>query len=240
MSLAARVGVAAVLALPILIGCSVRDGARPLRGQVFLQRNDGGAVKLALARVMFLRAADIEQLSAAAARVKKERQAELDLAELKLQQVKDAAAASEKAPAAKVEAAAKRIEELKANFVGGNVLASYTREADEAKLELLDLQSTNAKTVLAAMQECLGLRAAVRRAVFDAETTPLRPIAVATMTDADGVFSARVPNDCAAVLIEAETGAESERACWIVPVEDIDFAAQPMLFSEHNRHQLAR
>lgn len=230
----------AVAAL-LVVGCSKDPlpsaSVRELRGSVFLQGEDGQAVRLALARVYPLRADDVAAMAKAAHELREQLVPGIEAARAAMNRRAELAAASEAEPAAALAAKREQLERVKVSS-GGRVSLVESFENDVAVLNraYLKVKMANLQELEPLVREVARIQIEAERAIHAAKTSPPRPVAVAALSDADGKFTMQVFPDCDTILVEAQVNESAARMVWLVPVAGIDFGA-PFLFSEHNRHR---
>lgn len=226
-----HLGVAALLAAG---GCARREEApRVVHGSVFLRGADGQAIRLALARVYFLTAQDRRDMAAEAARIRQAAAPEIAAARAELEAAARAAKEAEARPLALVAEKMARLEELKKNGAGWAVLASFENDLATAEAAWRKVMLAGIEAMQPALDRHKQVTTSNAEAIWRAETTPRRAVALAALTDAAGDFSVAIPAEADTLLVEAD--AATGRIVWLLPVAAIK-PGEPLLLSEHNQH----
>ncbi len=227
-----------ILAGLVLMGAGCAKQAaeamtREMQGSVFLQGQDGQAVRLALARVYFLRAQDLSDMAAEAARRRKHLAPAIEAARAALDAEAQRAKESEARPLELLNGAKTKLEEVKARNLGFDTRL-WESDVQTANIAYMKVQLANLERLQPLLEVHETLATEASAAIESAETMPTRPVAEAGMTDANGEFSVVVPADADSVLVEANAG--GARVVWLVPVAAIE-RGKPYLFSDHNRRR---
>lgn len=219
------------MALLAVIGCVRESPKKALAGSVFIRDADGRSLKIPLARVYPLREEDLIKMALAGKEVRERWQPLLESADGKANRLAKEAAAAEAESEKKISEKQKMIAALEKSGSAPGVVNSFRDELAKMNEQMLKQKLENLQGVYQRLDEKAKLAAQAAQEMELAQTMPLRPIASLAISDEEGKFRAVIPDDCEALLVEAEAG---KRLVWIVRINSIDDFSRPYLFSEHN------
>lgn len=217
-----------MLALPIV------SFAAQITGQVFIVTKGGTSIKLALARVYLLTAAEaeamrqhgeIEAKSITAAMTEKR-----EAVALERQRIEQMPAKAQKEYEASLDAA-------QAAYDRSGDHQEYHEAVRKITATKAGMESAKLDADILTRQLLIDQEQAVSQALESLTigyTVPPRNTEPDALTDADGQFTVDVPRDADTVLILADRQQPAENFRWLLPIKIVSAKGVKFLFSNHN------
>jgi hypothetical protein len=219
----------AILATTLSVG-----GAEPVRGQVFIVTQGGPAIKLALAKVYFLSPEELAEMQSLAKPKVSALQAKLSEFERQSAEDRQKQLTEVQKSLEKYEAVKSRYNEVVATVGDGPGARAYTGDVAMARNAFESAKLDSEIFTRKLEKQLADTREAVAQRIETLLTEPPEEVAMASLTDADGNFSAEPPGSATHMLILAERQQPREIYRWLLPLHEVRKSKGVFLFSNHN------